>query len=41
MMAWNNVSLLVEMKLAKTILGAQIWAKQAKIGSKIKFFAIF
>ena len=38
MIAWNNVQLLVEVKLSKNILQTQIWAKQAKIGSKIRGF---
>ena len=40
--AWkNNVQLLVERKISKNFWGLQIWVKQAKIGSKIGFFAIF
>ena len=37
MMAWYNVSLLVEVKPAKKFW----WAKWDKIGSKIRFVIIF
>ena len=40
MIAWINVLLQVEVKPAKK-MGAQIWAKWAKIGPKIRFFVIF
>ena len=39
--AWKNFQLLVKIKFKKNFLGTQIWGKHAKIGSEIRFFAIF
>ena len=41
MIACDNIWYLVELKLSKKNVGAQIWVKRAKMGPKIRFFAIF
>ena len=39
--AWNNAQLLAEVKSTIKIWVTQIWAKRSKIGTKVRFFAIF